>query len=944
MNEIMNIIAELARANGGPIAVASVLGVGVYSERHKVLFWAAKQGHNKLVRALLAIGVDVNVKDEDSQKTALMCAAELGHHHVVQSLLEKDADGALKHKTDVNAQDNRLDTALILAAKSRHLNIVQSLLDVAEIDVNAVNRDDETALICAVFSGHADVVKHLLEHVNIDVIKCDDSGRTPLMLAVERGHADVVKHLLEKDEGGELKHKSISVNDRINYDNRYAEDTPLTLAIKEGTQGVIECLLDVPGIDVNRPNRSGSTPLMCAAEFGRADVVSHLLQTDGDRQLIHKTEINRQNDKEETALMLAMKTMNVDAVERLLAVPDILVDLCNKDGDTALMVALKQDKSDEEEIVRCVTAFLDSIERSNPRIQCNINQLNKKSNNALIIAIQKRSRPVVERLLAFPWINVNQYEGTRIPLVIAYDNDRGDCGPFMALVGAKAINLQVSLSHQKTVCKTIKDCRFSVWGEDIEKELNVFLFAAFQGDVPVLNNLLRTDSRHVVRQKALYRVTDTMEDGLTALYYAVRMKHGAAVKLLLDFATTDEVIKMSSQVDKMLFKGDSQACSLLDYAVLTGHAGIFHQLLTAYPEDSREIFCQPILLQCDQHDDTRLHHLANYLDYGSTELASCAAYIMAALLPYASKEQINAQNQFGHTPLDSAVVSNHPQIVQQLLKKNISGELSYEVDVNKQDKGGSTALSLALQLGRAEIAIALLSVPGIHIKKEDFEQFHRIKGRSLVSYLIGKMPHYNIIAPLNSGSASFLSGLKQTLETLLAVTDSATGEYIFTLHDQDDSGKTPLHYAAIRGYLDENGQPAIVDFLCKQHQGDAGAFMNAKDYQYDVGVKKDHKTALMYAAEYGRTDTVNYLVRHGSDINTIDAMGQTALMLAVQKGHTAVVTLLRDRGAFERAVHSQSITGRRSAAERPRLISPHDDSCAVSQKSPAVAHAQGRKK
>jgi ankyrin repeat protein len=65
-----------------------------------------------------------------------------------------------------------------------------------------------------------------------------------------------------------------------------------------------------------------------------------------------------------------------------------------------------------------------------------------------------------------------------------------------------------------------------------------------------------------------------------------------------------------------------------------------------------------------------------------------------------------------------------------------------------------------------------------------------------------------------------------------------------------------------------------------------------------VGVNQRYAngaTALMWAAAYGRVDTVTLLLARGADASATDERGKTALAIATEEKHPAVVDVLRGR-------------------------------------------------
>ena len=85
-----------------------------------LLMFAATDLSAQMLEFLIVQGADVNAKD-DKGKTALMYAAELGGIENVQVLL--------KHGADVNAKDKWGDSALFYAALESNFGIIELLGD-----------------------------------------------------------------------------------------------------------------------------------------------------------------------------------------------------------------------------------------------------------------------------------------------------------------------------------------------------------------------------------------------------------------------------------------------------------------------------------------------------------------------------------------------------------------------------------------------------------------------------------------------------------------------------------------------------------------------------------------------------------------------------------------------------------------------------------------------
>lgn len=95
-----------------------------------------------------------------------------------------------------------------------------------------------------------------------------------------------------------------------------------------------------------------------------------------------------------------------------------------------------------------------------------------------------------------------------------------------------------------------------------------------------------------------------------------------------------------------------------------------------------------------------------------------------------------------------------------------------------------------------------------------------------------------------------------------------------TTATEDDSGRTPLFYAAHHGHLE------VVRWLIDEQ----GIPVNARD--------SGNRSAIFYASEEGRIDVVEELILKGADVNSADFEGETPARLAESNGHYNIATLL----------------------------------------------------
>jgi len=149
------------------------------------LMWAASEGNEQLVEALLDQGALVNIQNFVGE-TALFLAAARGFDKICALLIE-------------NGGDTRLATVdgaspLHMAAACGHLEIIK-LLTTRGAYVNSVDEEGDCALHYSVREGQRASVELLVKHFGADHNLKNDDNETPLDLAIELGETAIADFL-----------------------------------------------------------------------------------------------------------------------------------------------------------------------------------------------------------------------------------------------------------------------------------------------------------------------------------------------------------------------------------------------------------------------------------------------------------------------------------------------------------------------------------------------------------------------------------------------------------------------------------------------------------------------------------------------------------------------------------------------------------------------------
>lgn len=213
------------------------------------LHWAVVEDHLDMVQALLAAGVDPDVKN-DYGRTPLAVALDHASAPITEALLKGGADPRLRLPG--------MGTAMIAAARSGNPAVINALLNNG-VNVNELEpTSGQTALMWAAAEGHAEAVKALIDggaDVNVHAAR----GQTALFFAVRKGNISVVDALLTA--GAEINDRAApeKLNAKNDAQVSVPGDSMLVIAINNAHFKLADFLLS-KGAD---PNLAGArwTPL-----------------------------------------------------------------------------------------------------------------------------------------------------------------------------------------------------------------------------------------------------------------------------------------------------------------------------------------------------------------------------------------------------------------------------------------------------------------------------------------------------------------------------------------------------------------------------------------------------------------------------------------------------------------------------------------------------------
>lgn len=266
-------------------------------EKKSALYYAIENNQYDVAKYLIKMGADIKPYKLDIGSVDVFSAAwENGNAEMMKLLLDngyksdKSVDdclfiNALKSgdpkelKKYMGYKYNGFDYTTALSTYGGKLETLKFLV---ENGAKVNSADGDKLILSASARGDTDIVEYLVNKgANVNAVTVGSGGDVAgkkidltLYSAIVRGNFDIIKLLLEN--GADIEQK-LEFSSGIN-------DTPLIIAAGCGSKHILEYLLQ-KGAEVNYQNAKGESALMMAAYVGRLDNVKILIDYKADKSL-----------------------------------------------------------------------------------------------------------------------------------------------------------------------------------------------------------------------------------------------------------------------------------------------------------------------------------------------------------------------------------------------------------------------------------------------------------------------------------------------------------------------------------------------------------------------------------------------------------------------------------------------------------------------------------
>lgn len=712
-----------------------------------------------------------------------------------------------------------------LAAERGHQEIVTQLIAMG-MDPNCPDSTDQTPLHRAAWGGSLRTVECLLENGSTAEAR-DKFGNSALHVAADMGFEDVVRCLCGK------------VNVMIRGRNGL---TPLHYAAMSGHEAICEYLLQM-GADVDAVDRAfGWTPLHCAADNGHAKAVrrlfAHKAAVEARDEILKWTPLHfaEMNGNEEVARLLRENKASQHAKDNNGWTPEYFAKIrlsttsvVGKTSKLSWTLPHLLAIDGRREVTRLFLDTEKGEDISQGTIRSHI--LHEAANRGYHRAVSALVRESVHFRESFL--------GCELDVSTIYESSRA----YSKLLGRfTPLHLAAHKGYSKT-CWILVQNGANINQESIGEEMWADRFTALH--LAALGGCPRTVSSLVQQGADLDHQTAR---GFTALHFAAMGGHKDVVEKLLEERAS------------IYIKSDDKLTPLA-YAAQGGYGTIVDMLLDKHPSEA-----------VDENTYARgAMHRA--IKYGRVEIFS--RLIQRGAPVEATTNWL--------TPLHNAARYGQEKIVEILLKHHA------EVDATvTDDLGGTTGY-------RARLETYRLATP-LHLAAEGG---HEIVTQMLLDANANvHLRNYLQLTPLH------LAAREGHSKIVLQLLDKGAA-----IHGNLQAKSTPLHLA-VRGA----GTTVLNKFL-KGNSDDAEQVLDHRFIKTVEELLRHHadpnaadnsgRTPLHYAAESGWEKIVMKLIEGGASADAKNKDGQTPRRLALQAGHDTLAKALgrHEKNLFQRLRH-----------------------------------------
>ena len=805
---------------------------------YTALHYSCRYDHVNIVKTLVKHKANVNAENE-SGDTPLALAARYGHNNVMHALCihaaeakndcnpllhSSCAQGSIvsvrallnEHKADVNSRTDSGDTPLTLAARHGHDNVVHALLSDFQCPVDARGQNGYTALHYSCRYGHVDIVRTLIKH-KANFNDRTDSGDTPLTLAARNKHDNIV-------------HALSDYNCEIFARAKYAYTALLHSSCERGYLHIVKTLLNEHKANINLDARtdSGDTPLTLAAR-NKHDNVVHALSN-------YNCEVYAKDKDAYTALLhSSCERGYLHIVKTLLNEhkDDINLNARTDSGDTPLTLAAR---NKHDNVVHALSNY-----------NCEVYAKDKDAYTALLHSSCERGYlHIVKTLLNEHKDDINL-------------NARTDSGDTPLTLAAR--------NKHDNVVHALSNYNCEVYAKDKDAYTALLHLSCERGYVDIVRAILKTN-RNYINAKG--------QDGYTALHYSCRYGHLDIVRTLVmnNYSHKNFWFRLYSKADvnARTDSGDTP----LTLAAINKHDNVVHAL----SDYNCEVYAK------DKDAYTALLHLScerGYVDIVRTVLKR-------------HKADVNARTDSGDTPLTLAAKNRHYDIV------HVLSDYNCELQCHTNDKDEYTAL-LLLSCKRGYVQIVRKTIEtnsaDINARTESFDTPLIIAAR---------YGHNKVVHALLSDSQCLFDVKGQ---------DGYTAFHFSCRYGHADIVRTLVkHEANVNARTDSCDTPLTLAARYG-HNNVVHALLSDSQCLFDVK-GKDGYTALHFSCRYGHADIVRTLVKHEANVNARTDSCDTPLTLAARFVHDNVVHALsdyncevyaKDKDAYTALLHSSCERG-----------------------------------